>query len=107
MLQSDGTKLVEKLGLSYKNSKELDWIINDSLPGRPRFRRDSIVVGSETCEVYHRDAIECIKGLFGDPTFAPYLQLAPEKHYTDDTKDVRVYHDMYTGKWWWSTQVRA
>jgi Plavaka transposase len=64
------------------------------------------VVGSEVCEVYYRDVIECVKTLFGDPTFTPYLQFAPEKHYTDDTKDVRVYHDMYTGKWWWRTQVR-
>jgi Plavaka transposase len=50
--------------------------------------------------------IECAKALFGDPTFSPYLWLAPEKHYTNDFKDVQVYHDMHTEKWWWCTQVR-
>ena len=63
------------------------------------------MVGSEVCEVYYRDVMECIKSLFGDPAFTPYLHFAPEKHYTDDTEDTRMYHDMHTGKWWWSTQV--
>ena len=63
------------------------------------------MIGSESCEVFYRDIVECIRSLFGDPNFTPYLHFAPEKHYTDDTKDTRMYHDMYTGKWWWATQV--
>jgi hypothetical protein len=62
-------------------------------------------VGSEVCDVYFRDVIACVKALFGDPNFTPYLMFAPEKQYTDDTKEVRMYHDMHTGRWWWSTQV--
>ena len=63
------------------------------------------MVGSEVCEVYFRDIIACIRALFGDSDFAPYLVFIPEKHYTSDSRAVRMYHDMHTGKWWWSTQV--
>ena len=48
--------------------------------------------------------IACIKALFGDPAFAPFLVFAPEKHYTDETRTKRMYHDIHTGRWWWSTQ---
>lgn len=56
--------------------------------------------------MYYRDIIACVKALFGDPKFAPYLVFAPEKHYVDEKKTKRMYHDMLTGKWWWATQVR-
>lgn len=95
----------ERLGLSFKNSKELNNIIDNNLPGCPRFERHEVLVGNEVCEVYFRDVIACIKALFGDPDFAPYLVFAPEKHYVDESKTMRMYHDMHTGKWWWSTQV--
>ncbi|KAF8811590.1 hypothetical protein BYT27DRAFT_7231651 [Phlegmacium glaucopus] len=94
----------ERLGLSFKNTAELNKIIDNHLPGRPRFERHEIIVGDEVCEVYFRDIIACIRALFGDPSFAPYLVFGPEKHYTDDRKNVRLYHDMHTGRWWWSTQ---
>jgi hypothetical protein len=57
--------------------------------------------------VYFRDVIACLRALFGDPDFAPILVFAPEKHYTDELRSVRLYHDMHTGRWWWSTQVRS
>lgn len=95
----------KRLGLSFKNSKELNNIIDNNLPGCPRFERHEVLVGNEVCEVYFRDVIACIKALFGDPDFAPYLVFAPEKHYVDESKTMRMYHDMHTGKWWWSTQV--
>ena len=97
----------ERLGLSFKNTAELNKIIDNRLPGRPRFQRHEIIVGDEACEVYFRDIIACIPALFGDPLFAPYLVFEPEKHYTDDKKTIRLYHDMHTGRWWWSTQVRV
>lgn len=81
-------------------------MIDHTLPGRPCFERHEIMVGEEVCEVFFRDVIACIRALFGDPDFAMYLVLVPEKHYTDDRKTVRMYHDMHTGKWWWSTQVK-
>lgn len=63
-------------------------------------------MGGEAFDVYFRDIIECIRGLYGDPNFAQYLVFAPERHYADEDKTVRLFHDMHTGKWWWETQVR-
>ena len=97
----------ERLGLSFKNTTELNKIIDNHLPGRPRFQRHEIIFGDEVCEVYFRDTIACIRALFGDPSFAPYLIFEPEKHYTNDKKTIRLYYDMHTGRWWWSTQVRV
>jgi hypothetical protein len=65
------------------------------------------MVANEVCEVYFRDVIACVKALYGDPDFAQYLVFLPEKHYVDEGKAQRMYHDMHTGKWWWSTQVRS
>ena len=80
-------------------------MIDTHLPGRPLFQRKEILVGDEVCKLYFRDIIQCIHALFGDQDFAPYLKFAPERHYTDKDKDERVYHDIYTGAWWWFTQV--
>ncbi|KAG6835140.1 hypothetical protein H0H93_004526 [Arthromyces matolae] len=96
--------VVEKLGLTFSNTRELNKIIDGSLPGRPQFKRHEIVVGDEVCEVFWRDIIACIKALLGDPDFAGYLAIVPEKHYVDEGKTTRLYHDMHTGKWWWSMQ---
>lgn len=94
----------EKLGLSYKNSNELNKII-DNLPGRPKFCRDEIIVAGEVFDVYYRDILGCIKALFGDAELAPNLIFCPERHYLDEDKTIRLYGDMHTGKWWWATQV--
>lgn len=97
----------ERLGLSYSNSNELNQIIDEHLPGRPRFQRKEVVVeaAGEAFELYYRDIIQCIRSLFGDPEFAPVLVFAPERHYTDDDEVNREYSEMHTGTWWWSTQV--
>ena len=99
--------MVEGLGLSYKNAAELNKLIDKELPGRPAFQRHEVMVGTEVCDVYFRDVIACIKALFADPELAQYLVTVPEKHFTDgsDGKRTRMYHDMHTAKWWWSTQV--
>jgi len=95
-------KVVERLGLSYKNAAELNKLIDQDLPGRPSFKRHEVMVGTEVCDVYFRDVIACIKALFADPDLAPYLVTTPEKHFThgSDGRRIRMYHDMHTGKWW-------
>ncbi|PIL32251.1 hypothetical protein GSI_05496 [Ganoderma sinense ZZ0214-1] len=97
--------LVELLGLSFKNSRELNMIIDEKLAsGRPRFIRREIVVAGESFEVFYRDVIQCVRALYGDPEFAGILVFAPERHYADPDHTVRVYFDMHTGRWWWDTQ---
>lgn len=62
-------------------------------------------MAGETFELYSRNILDCIKALYGDAEFARYLVFAPERHYMDADKTMRLYHDMHTGKWWWEVQV--
>ncbi|KAH9164278.1 hypothetical protein EDB89DRAFT_2116298 [Lactarius sanguifluus] len=87
----------ERLGLTFKNTRELNDLVDSHLP--------EVLVGDEVCEVFYRDIIQCIRALFRDPDLAPYLIFAPEKHYIDDERTERMYHDMHTGSWWWTTQA--
>ncbi|KAJ7841520.1 hypothetical protein B0H14DRAFT_3694203 [Mycena olivaceomarginata] len=105
LLKIDG--VAQALGLSYQNSVELNSIIDEKLPGRPKFTRSEIVVAGEVFELYSRDIIECIRALFGDTEFAPYLFVVPERHYADKDQTIRLYHNMHTGRWWWSTQKQV
>ncbi|KAJ7133963.1 hypothetical protein C8R43DRAFT_1132985 [Mycena crocata] len=102
LLDIDG--VCESLDLSYKTSLHLNKIIDEKLPGRPKFTRSEVVVNGEVFYLYSRDILECVRALWGDSDFAPYLFVAPEKHYIDKDKTIRMYHNMHTGKWWWSTQ---
>ncbi|KAF8956115.1 hypothetical protein BDZ97DRAFT_1672061 [Flammula alnicola] len=97
----------DALGLSYKNSLELNKKIDDHLPGRPKFHRHEVVVQGEAMELYSRDIMECIQALWGDPDFAGELIFQPERHYADDDEVIRLYHGMETGKWWWKTQSKT
>ena len=65
------------------------------------------MVGTEVCNMYFRDVIACVKALFANPELTQYLVTVLEKHFTDggDGQRTRMYHDMHTAKWWWSTQV--
>ena len=94
------------MNLSYKNSRELNRLIDNKLPSSLRFICERVTVAGESFELYHRDILKCIQSLFGNPDFTPHLILAPERHYTDQTKTSRVYHDMHTAQWWWEMQVR-
>lgn len=99
-------QVADSLGLSYKSSEELNKIIDTQIPSeRPRFKREEVEMGGEIFEFYYRDVLECTRALFGDPEFANDLVFAPERHYTDLTRSVRVYSEMHTGSWWWDRQV--
>ncbi|KAF9492148.1 hypothetical protein BDN71DRAFT_1483901 [Pleurotus eryngii] len=88
--------LSENLGISFTNSKELNAMIDDHLPGRSQFKRHEILVGGEVCEVFYRNVVACICALFGDSDFMPYLVFCPEKHYVDETKAECMFHNMHT-----------
>ncbi|KAJ6605728.1 hypothetical protein B0H10DRAFT_2311298 [Mycena sp. CBHHK59/15] len=105
LLQVEGVR--ESLDLSYGTSAQLNKIIDEKLPGRPKFTRSEVVVNGEVFYLYSRDILECVRALWGDTDFAPYLFVAPERHYIDKDKTIRMYHNMHTGKWWWSTQACA
>ena len=96
----------EALGLSYKNSRELNKIIDEDLPSTlPKFRCKSTPVLGESVDLYYRPIMECIEALLGNVDFAKDLIFGPERHYSDEDCTIRLYHDLHTGKWWWDTQV--
>ncbi|KAI9450477.1 hypothetical protein BJY52DRAFT_1125915 [Lactarius psammicola] len=102
LLAIDG--VVENLGLSYRNMRELNRIIDNEMPARPRFRCEEVEIGGENFKFYFREVVPCLRTLFGDPEFAKRLVFAPECHYQDSDHTVRVFSEMHTGKWWWSVQ---
>ena len=93
------------MGLSFKTTAELDKIIDNHLPSRPRFVHREIVVGGQAFDVYFHDVLECIRALYGNPEFARTLIVAPEQHYIDEAKTKHLYHELHTRNWWWSRQV--
>lgn len=56
--------------------------------------------------VRHRDPLEAIKTLLGDPTYANDIVYTPKKVFENKNKDNRIYTEMWTGKWWHAVQVR-
>jgi hypothetical protein len=59
----------------------------------------------EDLELWRRDPVECVNELIGNPAFKEYISYIPERVYTDDTGRYRIYDEMWTGNWWWETQV--
>lgn len=105
---SNTLKLVDALGLSFSSSEELNRIIDKKIPnGLPQFVREEVELDGHKYEFYHRDIIQCIRALYGDPELADFLVHAPEKWYTGPDKKVRIYSEMHTGHWWWTRQVSS
>jgi hypothetical protein len=93
-------QLHDALGLSYRNSHELNQIINQELPCRwLYFKHEEIIVANEAFDVYLCDIMECVKALYSDSDFSQHLLHAPKHHYVDSDKTVRMYHNLHTGKW--------
>jgi len=92
--------------LSFSSAEELNKIIDKKLPnGLPQFVREEFDLLGHRYEFYHRDILECVRALYGDPELAECLVYAPEKHYTSSDKKSRIFSEMNSGRWWWTRQV--
>ena len=89
----------------YHTTNELNGLIDHELPGHPPFERTEIIIGNECLELYSRNVLSCIRGLFGDPTFTHDLVFCPERVYTNPERTERIYNGIHTGSWWWDVQV--
>ena len=98
-------KVVDKLGLSYQNPRELNNIIDNDMAGPPPFQCRELDIGHENLQFFCRDAIQCVRSLYGDPEFTQHMVFSPERHYTNVRRTCRVVNEMHTGDWWWSVQV--
>ncbi len=62
--------------------------------------------------IYYLDIIPAIRFLIGHQPFAPHLAYAPVRRYSTDNpenpqldnKDERIYGEIHTADWWWTTQ---
>jgi hypothetical protein len=68
-----------------------------------RWIKDTMDVENVQCEFWYRDPIDCIGFIIGHAPFEKHLSYAPAKDY--DEKGRRVYHEMWSGNWWWREQV--
>ncbi|KAH9019477.1 hypothetical protein EDB85DRAFT_1873073 [Lactarius pseudohatsudake] len=98
-------RLVDSLGLSYHNPRELNNLVDAKLPGRAPFMCQDLTISDETLHLYYRDIIQCLRALYGDPEFARDMIFTPERHYTKHDRACQVYSDMHTGDWWWAVQT--
>lgn len=69
---------------------------DDDEDGNPRI---------EKCELWWRDPLDCIAELIGNPEFEESISYVPEKVFADEKMEDRWYDEMWTGDWWWETQV--
>jgi hypothetical protein len=60
----------------------------------------------ETLELWHRDPIECIGELLGNPFFRGKQQYAPRRVFRNKDGTNREFGEMWTAEWWWKIQVR-
>ena len=59
----------------------------------------------ETLELWRRDPVECVEELIGNPVWRDAMAYSPEHAYTDARGRNQIYDEMWTGDWWWETQV--
>ncbi|KAG1756586.1 uncharacterized protein EDB91DRAFT_1233380 [Suillus paluster] len=50
--------------------------------------------------VHHRDPLEAIKTLLGNPAHAEHVVYGPKKIFSDASQSERIYNEMWTGDWW-------
>jgi hypothetical protein len=98
-------KIQDRIGLLYKNSRELNKTIDLQLPGLPSFQCKEVKIDGQSFEIHFHNPIKCIEALFSDPEFSDELLLVPEWQFLDETKAEQWFHEMNTGQWWWQTQV--
>jgi hypothetical protein len=60
---------------------------------------------AEKIELWRRDPVECVRELLGNPALKEDMKYAPERVYEDVEGNSRVFDEMWTGDWWWETQV--
>lgn len=100
---------------SFHNSRSLFQKI-DTLPKGPEWtcellelegdiRDEDGAAQKETVELWHRNPVECVQELIGNPEFQPYMKYAPYRLYMNDDGTDQCWDEMATGSWWWDVQV--
>jgi hypothetical protein len=81
----------------------------DALPHGPGWDTHEIDIGEGPHKrvhvVFKRNVIDVMKELIGNPLFKDSIRYVPERHWTSKSRKFRVYNEMWSGNWWWRTQV--
>ncbi|KAG9088083.1 hypothetical protein FRC06_002242 [Ceratobasidium sp. 370] len=82
----------------------------DGLPKGPKWATVEVTVGEgkhqRTRKLYMRDILEVVHELLGAQHFKHWMWYAPERHWTSEHREHRVYDEMWSGDWWWRMQLR-
>ncbi|KAI0258067.1 hypothetical protein BC834DRAFT_799640, partial [Gloeopeniophorella convolvens] len=114
--QTDSLLALPIVRLSYHNNYSMMKLV-DNLPSGPEWTCDMVhVVGDRIDEhgrpmeadlkCWMRDPLDCIHELMGNPAFRDAFCYAPERAYTDEHGTNHLYDEMWTGNWWWDTQLK-
>jgi len=94
---------------SFKSNYKLRQLINEMTDGLSlaSWKLDEIDVRTasgrpEKLQFYHREPLDVIRWLIGQPANAEHLVYAPVQQYAGSR---RIYSEMHTADWWWETQV--
>jgi hypothetical protein len=101
-------QVAEKLGLSYTNIAGLHKNVDNlrARAGEWKVRKLHFKDHpDEEFTFHHRNIIDAIKSLWGDPALASHLIYRPRKVFKDAFKSKRMYSEMWDGKWWNTIQV--
>ena len=101
---------------SFHNSRSLFQKI-DALPSGPKWTCELFEIEgdildeggatrTETVELWHRNPVECVQELIGNPDFKQYMKYAPYRLYENDDGTNQCWDEMVTGSWWWDIRVR-
>ena len=56
-------------------------------------------------QIQYRDPLDVIKSLWSNPTYADQMVFSPRQMWSSRRRKSRLYNEMWTGDWWWETQV--
>lgn len=102
-------QIQERLNLSFNNTAGLHKRVDAIPPRAGKWHTKTLSFPDRPDDKFtfrHRDILEGIAALWGDPHFAEHLVYKPCKVFTDETKAERVFGEMWTGTLWWDIQVR-
>lgn len=98
----------DKLGLSYLNSRALNQVVSE-LPALAGWEQRVLTLeGVETAqeiELWCRNPVSALRSMWCNPALLRYMKFSPEKQYTSEAMDKRLYNEMNTSDWWWTKQV--
>ncbi|KAJ3512046.1 hypothetical protein NMY22_g15452 [Coprinellus aureogranulatus] len=95
--------VVEKLGLSFDNVRRLHQIVDAQPDKAGEWTTDQLNFPDDptmTFTIRHRPILKAIESIFKNPDLASHLVYKPSKVYSDDSKENRIYSEMWTAKWW-------